>query len=355
MNTKEKILRDLRNNDFVSGEKLAHFCGISRNAVHKNVETLRSLGFVIEAVTNKGYHLVSEVDFLEEQKIASIIQNKNLKILTFKTVDSTLTEAKRQIASINNFRDSAGNLTEKAKEFVPMLIASESQTSGHGRMGRVFASPKNSGIYFTLIYAPKGGVKNPSILTVVASVAVCRVIKNLYGIECQIKWVNDIFLFGKKICGILTEGVANFETGTIPCAMVGIGINIRNSNFDEELSKVASSIEDLLNEKKIPFQNVNKNEIVAEITKELLSIYDEYFENQNENLIHNIIEEYKSRSILIGKTVKVNPVAGLNGKSYFAKVLDIDEQARLVVQNENKEILALSAGEVSLKSENFSS
>ena len=364
MTTKEKILSALSKTEFVSGESLAGECDVSRAAVNKAIKSLREDGYSIEAVTNKGYKILSEPDRIDETEIRREIEGENANpgnVSAFASIDSTNTEAKRQCAENGAFRRENGELTENGKKLHRSLIVSGHQTNGHGRMGRVFVSPANSGIYFSLIYSPKEGITNPALMTAAAAVAVAKAIDELYGIKkndekisTQIKWVNDVFIKNskgefKKISGILTEGIMNFETGKIESAIVGIGINVRNGNFEGEVSKVAGSIEDILMREGMQ-KTVSRNKIVARVISHLLKFYDEM---ENGGQVNEMISAYKEKSLLIGKTVTVNPVAGIGGNVYKATVLDITDGAELVVEDESGNKKTLHSGEVSLHSYDF--
>jgi len=359
MTTKKRVLDSLTslNKDaFLSGEELAKVCSVSRTAIWKAIKSLEEEGYKIEAVTNRGYRIISLPDNLSAEKIQEYLLESGIdqvKSYTFTEIDSTNSEAKRRAAEAGAFRNGEGELTENGKKFNLSLFASESQSGGKGRLGRAFISPKDSGLYFSLLYSPKGGVKNPALYTGAAAVAVTRAISKFYGEECAIKWVNDIFLAGKKISGILVEGVANFETGIIDAAVVGIGINIKkNPLLTGEITKIAGSIEEAkaLKNEEMPF--VSKNQLLAEVVKNLILFY-QAFENDDEKVKKEMIEEYRSLSMLTGKEVTVNPVAGLKGQSYKAQVINIDEEMQLVVKSENGEIKNLSSGEVSLHSYDF--
>lgn len=350
MATKETILTTLKNaSGFVSGEELAASCGVSRAAVWKAIRSLESEGWKIEAVQNRGYRLLSQPDVIDRNRIVEKLHELgcNVKnVFAFATIDSTNSEAKRRAAEVNAFRNSLGELTQKGRELHRTVFATDTQTAGRGRMGRPFVSPAGSGVYLTLLYAPRGGVKNPALLTAAAAVAVCRAIKKLYGLETQIKWVNDIFYNGKKVCGILTEGIANFETGIIEAAIVGLGINISGG---ESLPTVAGS---LISSHTATASIPTRNEVIAQVVHEILTIYDAE-EKENVQIPMQMIEEYQNRSLLTGREVMVNPTAGLKGKPYRVKVLSIDSEARLVVQCEDGTEQRLHSGEVSLHSENF--
>ncbi len=360
MTTKETALKILDGQGFVSGEALAKECNVSRAAVNKAIKALRDDGYGIEAVTNKGYKLISGPDRISGDTIRQIMEEMGAKpgnIDSFDTIDSTNTEAKRRCASSGAFRVENGELSENGKKLHRSLIVSGQQTAGRGRMGRVFASPANSGIYFTIIYSPSKGITNPALLTAAAAVAVCQTIDELYGLNekngSKIKWVNDIFLptggSFKKISGILTEGISNFETGTIEAAIVGIGINVRNGGFSGELAKVAGSVEDVLEENGI-HERIERNKIVASVAGKLLMMYDKMESGETDK---QMIEVYKAKSMLTGMTVTVNPSAGMEGEAYKAKVLDITDGAELVVEDQGGNKKILHSGEVSLHSYDF--
>ena len=359
MSTKSNVLQalsSLKNGEFLSGEELAASCQVSRTAVWKAIRSLSDDGYKIEAVTNRGYRIISSPDRLNADELSRLLKNctsSPLHVFTFDTIDSTNSEAKRRAIDTGAFRDAAGNLTKKGAASHLSLYAAECQTGGKGRLGRTFLSPADSGVYFSLLYSPKNGVKSPALYTAAAAVAVSKAIKNLFGENPSIKWVNDIFLAGKKVSGILVEGIANFETGIIDAAVVGIGINLRkNPALSGEITKIAGSIEEakLAENKEMP--DVTKNRVIAEVIKNLILIYDS-FENGNEALKEEMIAEYRKNSMLIGKKVTVNPVAGSNFESYGATVRGISPEIKLLVETENGELRELSSGEVSLHSYDF--
>ena len=358
MSTKSLILSALRASphDFLSGEELARKCSVSRTAVWKAIRSLEDEGYGIEAVTNRGYRLVSAPDKLNAEELSRLLEGSSpapVHVFVFDSIDSTNSEAKRRAVEVGAFRDEAGNLTEKGKSAHISLFAAEMQTGGKGRLGRTFVSPAESGAYFSLLYSPKNGVKNPALYTAAAAVAVSRAIKSLFGENPKIKWVNDIFLLGKKVSGILVEGIANFETGIIDAAVVGIGINLRvNKNLSGDIAKIAGSVEEAKIAKNEEFVPVEKNRVIAEVIKNLIAFYDS-FENGDEKTKSEMISEYRTTSLLIGKTVTVNPVAGSDFESYAATVKEISPEVKLVVQTESGEVRELSSGEVSLHSYDF--
>lgn len=348
MTTKEIILKELKENYgiAVSGERLAAICDVSRAAVWKAITSLRNEGCNITGTTNGGYLLQTEDFFSEELFTQYISENfpeiKNCHIEAFKEIDSTNTYAKKILSQCGNLRTETQELTEAGKKYHKSIIVAESQTAGRGRYGRTFVSPSKSGIYISFIYAPEGGIKQASRITAFSAVAVSRAIKALYDKSTSIKWINDIFLDGKKISGILTEGTANFETGLIESAIIGIGINISDNPeyFNNELSKVAGFITSSQEKNK-----VTRIQLAAQVAKEVFQVLEE-----NPNLV---MKEYKEKSFIIGKTVTVHSLIDNSKGDYTAKVIDIDDEASLVVETEDGRKKTLISGEVSLNSAMF--
>jgi BirA family transcriptional regulator, biotin operon repressor / biotin---[acetyl-CoA-carboxylase] ligase len=336
MKTKNMVFRELSENStrdgFVSGEELAVRCGISRQAVWKAVNALRAQGAEIEAVTNRGYHLAGTGGMLSGESIASLIPSElGVRICVYETIDSTNTEAKRRCTESADVR-----------RLDRTVVVAAQQTAGRGRLGRAFYSPAGSGLYLSIIYAPEGGITSPAVLTASAAVGVCRALQNVYGADAQIKWVNDVFMHGKKICGILAEGVTNFETGQIACAVIGIGINILPGSFPPELADTAGSVLADRN------ADTKRSMLAAAVVKNVLGIY-----SAGKDGIIQSMQEYRIRSILTGRTVTVYPVINQTGKRYTAVVQGITDNAKLIVQDSDGQIKELDSGEVSLHSGSF--
>lgn len=205
------------------------------------------------------------------------------------------------------------------------------QTAGRGRLGRSFASPDDSGIYMSVILNPSD--TNPMLITTAAAVAVCRAIEKVCGMNPQIKWVNDIYLDGKKVCGILAESGTDYKTGQITHVILGIGINCRTEAIPEELADIAGAIEG----------DYSINLLAAEVYNQLMTLTD--------NLRpENFIAEYKSRSLVLGETISVYKGGYSPDKPGIpARVLDIDENGGLKVIYSSGERETLSTGEISIR------
>lgn len=365
MTTKEKVLKMLveAQGQAVSGEVLAAECGVSRAAVWKAINSLRKAGSAIEGTTNGGYVLADKDVFtpelFSETFSARFPELSDCHIECFKEIDSTNTYAKRLLAECGNLRDTAGQLTEAGKKYHKAVIVAEKQTAGRGRLGRTFVSPEKTGIYISVIYAPKGGITNPARLTASAAVAICRAIKNVLGrfpeaadIEPQIKWINDIFVGGKKVCGVLAEGVANFESGMIEAAVVGMGINIKKNKtaFEGELADVVGTLEDALSQTspEASTASISRVQLAAEIAGQVLKIFEE--DSSSPAAHKSIIKEYKEESFLLGQELTVYPLIGDQKSSYKATATDIDDNAGLIVTLKDGSQRTLSSGEVTLKS-----
>ena len=372
MTTKEKVLKILAEakGQAVSGEALAAECGVSRAAVWKAVNALREAGNSIEGSTNGGYVLcdddVFSAEIFSEAFSTRWPEFSDCHIECFKEIDSTNTYAKRVLAECGNLRGADGNLTEAGRKFHRAVFVAESQTAGRGRLGRTFVSPEKTSIYISVIYAPKGGLTNPARLTACAAVAICRAIKKVFGevaldsVTPQIKWINDIFVGGKKVCGILAEGVANFESGLIESAVVGMGINIKKNKaaFEGELAEVVGTLEEAKSlesseaaaevSANCAASSISRVQVAAEVAGQVLKIFEE--DASSEEAHAAIIKEYKEASFLIGRELTVYPLIGDEKTAYKATAVDIDDNAGLVVKLGDGSTRTLSSGEVTLKS-----
>lgn len=344
MTTKEMVFEILSQNINIplSGEKLAEKCGVSRAAIWKAVTSLREKGCKIEGTTNGGYVLNEPADIFSLEIIYKLLiekypELKNSKVEAFSQIDSTNTYAKKILSQCGNLRNPNGTLTDAGKMYHKSLIVAESQTNGRGRLGRAFVSPAKTGIYLSVIYAPENGINNPAKFTVFSAVAVCRVIERLFKIQPKIKWINDIFINQKKVCGILTEGFTNFENGTIESAIIGIGINIKDNEEIFLAYKNAGSIEGNNN------THISRCKVAAEVAGEVIKILDEKPDD--------VILEYKEKSFLIGKKLIIHPIIGDEKSEYEAKAIDIDKNASLIVELADGSKRILSSGEVSLHSD----
>lgn len=216
------------------------------------------------------------------------------------------------------------------------LIVALSQTGGRGRMGRSFYSPEESGIYFSIILRPKIKAEDISLITPVAAVAVAAAAEKITKKSPKIKWVNDIFLNGKKICGILSEAAFNAD-GTADYVVLGIGINLTTpkNGYPEEIKNIAGSLFD-------DNESFDANALIADIVNRFFELYKDLKGEATK-------EEYQKRMMLIGSTVNYTQ----NKNEYSGTVEGIDERFRLVIKNALGEMIALESGEVTIGSGNI--
>jgi BirA family biotin operon repressor/biotin-[acetyl-CoA-carboxylase] ligase len=217
------------------------------------------------------------------------------------------------------------------------VLVAAMQTDGKGRMGRRFYSPADTGVYMSILLRPVSILSSKALrLTTMAAVAVCEAIESVSGKSALIKWVNDVYVDGKKVCGILTEGSVSLETGSLDYAILGVGINIYcpEKGFPAEIENIAGYIFD---EK----ERYVRNKISA-------SFLNNFFKYYLSGDLDSYIAEYRRRCFVIGKKIEV-----INGeKSRNAVAVDIDSSCQLIVRYEDGMSEHLSAGEISIRLQN---
>lgn len=318
MATKDRILDLLLScqGSYLSGEELAMSLGVSRAAVWKGVQALREGGFPIVGQPNRGYCLETGADILSVQGILGLLEPGGPWRL----------ELRDRVPSTNALlREQAFN---GAPEGTVLLAASQSQ--GRGRMGRPFFSPADTGVYLSLLLRPKTG-EAAGRVTTMAALAACQAVSALSGQDAGIKWVNDVFLNGKKVSGILTEATFSLEDGTPDYVVLGAGFNLYppQEGFPEELTGVAGAI--------LPQTLDNgKNKLAALF---LQSFWDLYRSPKDH------LPAYKEKSMVLGKDIWVQTPQGQQS----AKALDLDERCGLIVEYPDGTRAVLKAGEVRIR------
>lgn len=230
------------------------------------------------------------------------------EVRVFEEIDSTNLEAKRMANSVGDEQ---------------VLLLAESQTAGKGRMGRSFYSPKSTGLYMSYMYTPKTSFSDSVTVTAATSVAVTRAIETLTDLKPQIKWVNDIYISGKKVCGILTEAV----TGERVKIIVGIGVNITTDDFPDDVSDVATALKTPLD------RNVLAVEIITELVRLIAGLPQRTF-----------IDDYRKKSYVLGREVTFFQ----NNIQTHGTAIDIDHDGGLIVETQNGNV-TLNTGEITLR------
>ena len=211
------------------------------------------------------------------------------------------------------------------------MIAANVQSAGRGRLGRSFYSPAGSGIYTSMILRPSLLPEQALRITSCAAVAVARAIEKVTGVSTQIKWVNDVYLNGKKVCGILTEAAFGGDGTRMEYAVLGIGVNVCSMQFPEELAQIATSLENETG------QRIDRSRLLAEIWNEFTVLYGQIEQG-------TFLEECKARSLVLGKQILVHKPEG----SYEAKAVDLNEEGHLLVER-NGMVECLYSGEISVR------
>ena len=322
---REKVLYELEINrgKQISGGMLAKKLGVSRAAVWKTISSLRDEGMNIMSVTGGGYCLANDDDTINEQSIHTLRKTKVIgsSLIVLPEVTSTNTILKNEYS-------------HKDEGFT---VISTRQTAGKGRMGRSFTSP-DGGVYTSILLKPNMPLENLSFLTILAAVAACITIENCTDLKPQIKWVKDILLDKKKLCGILTEASIEGETGNIDYVVVGIGINVRTdiSKMPTELQSIAGSISDFC-------ENPPRR---AEIAATLLNVFEECYNILcSEDGKAKILKLYDDRLCCKNETVEVYTAS----EHYNAICKGVNSVGNLIVQKEDGSSVILQAGEIRIK------
>lgn len=246
------------------------------------------------------------------RKICGVLGDRRVRISLFEAIDSTNLEARRQAQSGMS---------------APALIIADSQSAGRGRLGRSFYSPPGTGLYMSILLRAKDSPADNVQLTAAAAVAAARSIEELCGIKVKIKWVNDLYLGEKKICGILCESFCSPSDERY--VIIGIGINLLTEDFPEELSDIAASV---------MVKGVRRDTLAADIAGRML----DYYKSPTE---HGIMEYYRANSAVLGKRI----VFTQGEKSCCGIAESIDEVGRLTIKLDDDSVKILSSGEISLK------
>ena len=323
--TKDALLKLLleQTDSFISGAELARQLSVSRTAVWKGIEALREDGYRIDSVTNRGYRLSAESDVLSAEGIGRYLNAEAFRLQVYPSVSSTNTLLKQQ----------AG---EGAPEGT-VIVAGE-QTAGRGRMGRSFFSPSGSGLYLSMLLRPQSTPAETTRLTAYAAVVVAEAIESLSGAETRIKWVNDIYVGGKKVSGILTEAALDCERGITDYVIVGIGINIRvpEGDFPAELREIAGAV----------FGTDAAPALRCRLAAEVIARFFAFYRSDRPDTAQTCYDAYKRRSLVLNRRVLLHSVAQ---PPVEAEAIDIAPDFALVVRFPDGTVRHVNSGEVSIR------
>jgi len=303
-------------NEYISGEDIAALLGFSRASLWKHINKLRLDGYLIEAVPHRGYILKSTPDKMYEYDIGIGLNTDIIgkqKIWHYESLKST-----------NN---RAYELAEKGEPEGTLVIA-ETQTSGKGRLGRKWVSPKSGGIYFSLILRPEMEFDKVPVITLVAAVSIQKAIKKICGVDAGIKWPNDILIDGKKVCGILCEIKA--QPDMVDFLILGVGINVNTP-----LKKLPVGATSLKNESSRSVSRIKlMRQILTEIEKDYLKLKKEGFTP--------LREECKQLSTVLNKSITVKE----HHHVFEGIAKDIDEKGALIVKKKDGSLKRVFSGDV---------
>lgn len=321
---KEKILALLRRTTgYISGQELCRQLGVSRTAVWKAVNGLKSEGYEIEAVQNRGYRLVSVPDVLSEKELLEHMDTKWA---------GRVVEAHARISYSTNLR--AKQLGDEGKPQGTLVVA-DVQENGKGRRGRAWVAPvEGTNIAMSLLLRPEIKPTQASMLTLVAAMAVRDGIAGVSGLEAEIKWPNDIVIHGKKVCGILTE--MTLEEADIQYVIVGIGINVHNESFEEELADKATSL--LLE----TGRRFSRAELAAAVMKAFEGYYESFVRDGD---LRSLMDSYNS--CLAARNQEVYIVTPTETRAGISR--GIDAGGSLLVEHEDGTLESVIGGEVSVR------
>jgi BirA family biotin operon repressor/biotin-[acetyl-CoA-carboxylase] ligase len=317
----EEILRVLRecSSGFLSGEEISRRLKVTRTAIWKRMEQLRSLGYEIKATPRAGYRLIRSPDLLIPSEVNPLLETKWIgkTIHFFETVDSTNTKAYE--LALRGAREGE-------------VVLAESQKKGRGRLGRQWFSPSFSNLYLSVILRPKIPPHQASLITLMAAVATADALRKFSGLDPRIKWPNDILLNDRKVAGLLNE--IHSETDRIHFVILGIGINLNMdaSMVSKEIRSRATSL------KKEMGQTISRKEFLKTLLGELETWYEVFLKEGGTT----ILKAWRDRAQIQGKPVNVTSF----GETLKGVAIDIDSDGALILETETGERKRVVAGDV---------
>lgn len=322
---KYKILEALYEaNDYISDESLGNMFEVSKNIICKEITELKQEGYNINLVENKGYILREMTDILNSFEIKYGLETKNFGKDIYFYDELNSTNDKMCILAKNGAKEGT-------------VVIAQTQSAGKGRRGHIWKSPKNTGIYMSILMYPNISPRQAPKITLIAGLCVCKAIRKITGIKAVIKWPNDLLINGRKVCGILTEMNAGMEK--VNFIVLGIGINVNTNSFPKEIENIATSL-------KI---EGNKNYIRKTIIQEFLKEFEEYYYKYIEDTdFKKFVKEYKNFCSTIGQKVNV-----ISNNSFSGLAVDVTDDGELVVEKENGDREIVFSGEVSVRSASY--
>ena len=323
---KSEILKLLRETDgYISGQQISEQFGVSRTAVWKVIRQLQEDGYQVEAVRNKGYHIVDSPDVMTKEELDSLMKTQwaGRNILYYDVTDST------------NLR-----IKQAGDEGAPhgTLAVADRQTAGRGRRGRTWISPAGSSIYMSILLRPEITPDKASMLTLVMALSVAEGIEQCIdqyeSLELQIKWPNDIIIRGKKLAGILTE--MSTQIDYINHVTVGVGINVNMTDFPEDISGIATTLQLECG------HTVKRAPLIAAVMERLEENYDIFLKTED---LSGMIDRYSALLVNLDRDVQIIGAK----ETYQAHAIGIGRTGELIVRRKDSTVEKIYAGEVSVR------
>lgn len=308
---------------FLSGQKLSETLGCSRTAVWKHIEDLRSEGYELEAVRKLGYRITHKPDKISGNEIQLGLKTEFMgRHIHFEDVVPSTQKIAHSLA---------GNGAEEGT-----IVVADQQTSGRGRLARAWYSPKQTGIWMSLILRPKIPINKTPQLTLLTAVALIQAIEEVTGLTPEIKWPNDILINGKKIVGILTELQA--EADRVHSVIIGIGMNVNHAldQFPEELQSVATSIAIETGKPS------DRAEVIQAILRKFEKLYTSY-------LIHGFLPVkllWESYAISLNKNLIARTLHG----AIRGRAVGIDDEGVLLLETAEGKIEKIYSADIEIQS-----
>ncbi|NRQ44645.1 bifunctional biotin--[acetyl-CoA-carboxylase] ligase/biotin operon repressor BirA [Rheinheimera sp. YQF-2] len=317
--TQRQLLSALSSGSFQSGQVLAEMLGVSRTAVANHIKQLQQLGLDIYKVKGRGYCLAEQLDLLDAAKISQLRKTSGADILVQHITDSTNSQLMQKVQD--------GLVTEPG-----YTIVAEAQTAGRGRRGRNWYSPFAASLYFSMYWRLEQGIQAAMGLSLVVGIAIARLLKQQYQVDARVKWPNDVYVDGKKLCGILVELAGQAHAGCD--VIIGIGMNIRLP--PQALHSIDQQYIDLTG---AGDKVIDRNQLVALLQQQLITLLTE-FTHQG---FTGFVDEFDQYNQYRNKAVK------LIGKEEITGICTgVDKQGALLVKTATG-VQAYFGGELSLR------
>lgn len=325
MTVDAQILRALRNagDEAVSGAELATRLGISRAAIWSHIEELRSVGYEIQASPHGGYRLRSTPDVLHGDDLLALLGpgmviGRDIRVF-------------QETTSTNDVADRLGR--DGVKEGV--VVFAESQTKGRGRLGRSWVSSQGKGLWFSVLLRPALSPQAATQMTIASGTALARALRKAAGVECEIKWPNDILVRERKLCGILTEMSAELDKIKYMVLGIGVNVNFEREDFPVELREIATSLAIESGRK------FKRAEVAAEILRQLEVDYARIRSGQFES----VASEWEDHCTTIGRNVEI----ACGKRVVNGRAESLDREGALLVRTQHGHLERIIGGDVSLR------